>query len=444
MNSMRILYLFLYFSLRISNRLYFRNRAIHNSPNQFFGRTIYVSNHAASFMDPLLVASLRKPIVFFMTRSDIFKPFLKPILWASHMLPIYRQHDGEDTKGKNTEVFDRCTKILSHGRNLLIFGEGFTDDVFIRRLKPVKKGAIRIGFIALESMNWKKNIYVAAVGCNYSDPNYLRSDILISTSDKICLNDYKEAFIENPNKVINELTKLVEVKMREQITHIEDKNWTSFHENIMKLTRKGMNAQNYDNSIPLKSRWKYSQNLANWMNERQLEENEVLVQLKNEMDNYFNILKRFKIKESHVFDFQTNKNKNKSKDIIFLILMFPFFIVGLIHFLLPYILIKRFTEKTFKRKVFWGSVKKLLGKAAMGIYNIPFIFLFHQFIYPNFWLAMCYYFFIIPIFGLIAYLYWRRLIEYKEKELIQKIDLTSIIQKRNSLINKINELIQVA
>jgi 1-acyl-sn-glycerol-3-phosphate acyltransferase len=95
-------------------------------------------------MDPLVVASLRLPIVFFMTRSDVFTPISRPLLWASHMLPIYRQHDGEDTKAKNEEVFQKCSRILSFGRNLLIFGEGFTDDTFVRRLKPVKKGAVRI------------------------------------------------------------------------------------------------------------------------------------------------------------------------------------------------------------------------------------------------------------------------------------------------------------
>ena len=441
---MRFFYLFLFFSLRLSTRIYFRRRATHNSPKEFFGRTIYVSNHAASFMDPLLVASFRNPIVFFMTRSDIFTPLLKPILWASHMLPIYRQHDGDDTKGKNEEVFKKCTKILSNGRNLLIFGEGFTDDVFIRRLKPVKKGAVRIGFIALEEMKWKKKIYIAAVGCNYSDPNFMRSDILISTSDKICLNDYESAFKENPNKVITDLTKLIEFKMKEQITHVEDKNWAIFHENVMQLTRKGMNSENYDPALSLQSRWRYSQNLANWMNENKLDESSEIVGLKDEISAYFQLLKRFKLTEKFIFSFQHHKNSNKNIDLLFLITMWPFALIGLIHCLLPYILVKRFTEKSFKRKVFWGSVKMLLGKLIMGLFNIPFIFLFYNFVYPSYWLGFAYYLFVIPSFGLIAYLYNRRLIDYKTKSKIEKMDLTKFFEKREMLIKKINTLIPVA
>jgi hypothetical protein len=76
----------------------------------------------------------------------------------------------------------------------------------------------------------------------------------MSTSDKICLNDYQDAFKVNPNKVINELTKKVELLMREQITHVEDINWAPFHENVMQLTRKGMNSLNFDRKISLEKK----------------------------------------------------------------------------------------------------------------------------------------------------------------------------------------------
>ena len=441
---MRILYLFLFWTLRISNRVYFRKRETYNAPKGFYGRTIYVSNHAASFMDPLLVASSRNPIVFFMTRSDIFKPFLKPILWAAHILPIYRQQDGDDTKNKNEEVFKTCAKILSFGRNILIFGEGFTDDVFIRRLKPVKKGAARIGFIALEHTNWKKKIYLAAVGCNYTDPNFMRSDILISTSDKICLNDYRSEFEENPNKVITDITKLIEQKMRDQITHVEDKNWAPFHENVMQLTRKGMHSINYDSSISLEKRWRYSQKLANWMGEQDLDETPALVELKSDIENYFSLLKRSKLREEFIFDFQSPNKGKRTWDALFLLLIFPLAIVGMIHCLIPYLLIKRFTEKTFKRRVFWSSVKLMLGKVSVGIFNIPVFFLIYNFIYPSFWLGLGYFLFIIPTLGLIAYLYHRKISIYKTKGLMQKMDLSPFIEKRRILIEKIKNLIPVA
>jgi hypothetical protein len=439
---MRFFYLILKITLQYTTRIYYPRQKLVNSPKELFGRTIYVSNHAASFMDPLIVAGRRMPIVFFMTRSDVFTPVTKPILWAAHMLPIYREHDGEDTKGKNAEVFKKCAKIISFGRNLLIFGEGFTDDVFIRRLKPVKKGAVRIGFSALEELNWSKNIYVAAVGCNYSDPNEMRSDILVSTSEKICLNDYRQEYEENPNKIITELTRRIELLMREQITHVEDKDMAPFHENVMKITRKGMNARCSDTAIPLENRWRYSQNLAHWFNDNVTSEKEELMDLKKELESYFSLLKKFRLDEKYLYEYQTS-NGSRLKELLFMFTMWPFAILGLIHCGIPYYFTKRFVETSFKRRVFWSSVKLLVGKISMGLLNIPSIFLFYKFVYPSYWLAFAYYL-CIGLFGLAAYMWVRNFKSYKIKGAMKKMNLDKFWSKRTEFAQKIKELIPVA
>lgn len=440
---MRLLYFILYFVLKYSLRVFYPRMKTVNTPKMFFGRTIYVSNHAASFMDPLAVAALRPPIVFFMTRSDIFTTFMKPILWASHMLPIYRQHDGVDTKDENQKVFEKCARILSFGRNLLIFGEGFTDDTFIRRLKPVKKGAVRIGFFALEKIDWKKKIYIAAVGCNYSDPNQMRSDLLISTSERICLNDYRKEYEENPNKTITDLTKRIEKLMQDQITHVEEKTWAPFHENIMRLTRKGMNAKNSDTSIPLEQRWKYSQNLAHWLNERTPDDLSKLEGLKSDMDRYFSLIKKMRIDENYLFEKSSTGKISRSNELLKLIVLFPFMLLGLIHCAPMYFVIKKFVEKSFKRKVFWGSVKLLLGMIGLGLINIPAIFLFEAYVYPSYWLGFLYYS-LIGLFGLAAYMWFINFKRFKEKGIVAKADLSKFIAKRNELLEKIKTEVPVA
>ncbi len=440
---MRFFYLMLFFTLKYSLRIFYpRNKSI-NSPREWYGRTIYVSNHAASFMDPLTAASLRRPIVFFMTRSDVFTPISKPFLWAAHMLPIYRQHDGGDTKDKNVEVFDQCARILSFGRNLLIFGEGFTDDVFIRRLKPLKKGAVRIGFHVLEKINWTKKIYIAAVGINYSDPNEMRSDCLVSTSEKFCLNDYKELYLTNPNKVITELTKKIEDLLKAQITHVEDIQWSTFHEQVMMLTRKGMNALHSDHSIPLETRWRYSQKLALWLNEKTQEEKAHLAPLKDKMEHYYNTLKKDKIDENHVREMANHGEINRLTDIIRLIILFPFMLLGMVHCAIPYITVKRFVEKSFKRRVFWSSVKLILGMISIGLLNIPVIFLFHAFICPSYLLGILYYL-LIGLFGLAAYMWFRYLKRYKAKSRAKQMNLQTWVQQRSELLTEIHDQIPVA
>lgn len=440
---MRLAYLALKFTLKFSLWVYYpRTRKI-NEPTKRFARTIFVSNHAASFMDPLVVASNQKPIVFFMTRADVFKPIMMPILWAAHMLPIYRAHDGEDTKKKNEEVFEKCNKILKNGRSLLIFGEGFTDDVFIRRLKPLKKGAARIGFGALEKINWSKNIYIQTVGVNYTEPNKFGSGTLISNGDPICLNDYKKEYQENPNRVITHLTQQIEKDLRSQLTHVDKKEWAPFHENVMRLTRKGMNPDNFDKKYTLVERWKYSQQLANWLNEQDLENNEELIGLKKDTDRYFALLKRSNLDEKYMFNL-VSEETTRYKDLLFFILSLPITLLGLLHGFVPYIITKKFVENTMKRKVFWSSVKMMVGHILMGVYNIGIVMLLNALFIKNTPIAWAYFFLVPMMSSLIAYKAIHRLKDFKIKSKLAKQDVSAFVKMRKDIKEKIKMLIPVA
>jgi hypothetical protein len=388
-------------------------------------------------MDPILIGAWTRPIVFFMTRSDVFTPITKPILWACHMLPIYRQHDGVDTKEKNQEVFRRSSNVLKFGRNLLIFGEGFTDDTFIRRLKPVKKGAVRMGFITLESINWSKKVYIRAMGINYSEPNRMRSDFLVSYSEPICLNDYREAFEENPTKTITDITRQVEKMMQDQITHVEDFHLASYHEKIMILTRKGMNPVSFDRAFTLEERWRYSQKLAKRINSI-APDTEYFSELKEDLNHYFDKIKRKDLDDDTVFAALNGEipKRMMTSRIKMLLLALPM-VLGLIHFFLPYRMAKSFAEKKFKRKVFWGSVKVVTGMILMGLYNIPFIFLFHSFVYPSWLLALSYYW-LTPFFGLAAYIWFMEHSRLKNYKKVNYSDLTALRQEREELLRRID------
>lgn len=440
---MRPLYLLLKISLNYSFALFYkRGRAINNN-HPFFGSTIYVSNHPNSFMDPLLIGAKLRPVVHFMTRSDVFKWWLKPVLWASHMLPIFRQHDGEDTKAANQNSFNEVNRSLAMGRNILIFGEGFTDDVPIRGLKPVKKGAVRMGFAALQAIDWSKKIYVCPLGVNYTDRNTIGSEYLLVSGERICLNDYQEMYRESPNKVINEVTKMLEIKMRECITYVKDKHWYSLHENVMQLTRKGINHENHDDRIPLLERWAYSRKLASWMNGENLEENTDLLALKKDLESYFALQKRMKLQDRFVVAKEHPEMANRSKELAILVLLWPLALVGLIHGLIPYLIVKKLTEKMFRRKVFWGSVKMMLGKLFGTIYNIPLIMVITHFFFPFIWMGWVYYF-IVPVICRVTLTYMVAFREFRIKGMMRKADVSKFTERRAELVKRIEAMIPVA
>lgn len=441
---MRLFYFLLVCSLNISLRLFYKRIVFINKPKRFFNRTIYVSNHPNSFMDPIMLGSLSKSIFNFMTRSDVFKWWLKPFLWLAHMLPIYRQHDGENTQEKNKTVFNRVNKTLANGRNILIFGEGFTDDTPIRGLKPIKKGAVRMGLTALEGCNWEKNIYLASIGINYTDRNTIGSELLVEYGGEICLNDYRKDFEENTPKAINDITKKLEGMMQDCVIYVADKSNYAFLENIMQITRKGFNHANHDDTIALKARFEYSKQLAHWINENATEENEAINQLKKELNAYFALEKRMQIQDRFVFGSASSKTVSRSKELFLLATAWPIAILGAIQGFIPYFLAKKLTEKIMKRKVFWGSVKMLLGKVFGTIYSLPIVIWLTTNYFPHWSFGVIYFLFVAPVLWKISYDYGTWFKEYLLKGKMKHADLSKFVTKRQQLAQQIAELVPVA
>ena len=206
------------------------------------------------------------------------------------------------------------------------------------------------------------------------------------------------------------------------------------------ISRKGMNARSYDPSIPLKSRWEFSRKLALWLNDQETL-NEGLVALKNELDAYFKLIKKFKIADHYIYEKSEKNSVHRSVDLLKIILLFPLALLGFLHCGLIYYGVKRFVEKSFKRKVFWGSTKLILGVVLFGILNIPSIFLFEAYIYPSYLLGLVYYAF-IGIYGFAAYQWVLSIKRFKEKGVIHKADLSKFISKRKDLENKVSELLK--
>jgi hypothetical protein len=204
-----------------------------------------------------------------------------------------------------------------------------------------------------------------------------------------------------------------------------------------------MNAKHSNTFIPLIKRWHYSQKLAHWMNEQTAEQLENLKPLKEDLSKYFALLKNQRFNENYVYELSLHHKITRVKELLMLILLAPTSILGVLHCGIPYILVKRFVEKSFKRPVFWGSVKLLLGMISMGLLNIPVIFLIYYLIYPSFWVALGYYL-LIGVFGLSAYMWWRNLIRFREKGYVRRSDLSEVLEKRSDLMRRIHEQIPVA
>ena len=292
-------------------------------------------------------------------------------------------------------------------------------------------------------MNWEKDDYLHAVGVNYSDPNKLGSDVVVSNSNPILLNDYKEKYIQNPNKVIADLTNELERLMQDQLTHVKDKEWSNFHEYVMRLTKKGMNAVDYDKDLKLLERWNYSRNLANWVNVPENVENENLMGLRVKLAVYFDRFKTSYFDEIHLTQLY-NKSFNKVNDLLYFLFLAPVFLIGLIHNFPAYLWVKRFVEKSFKRKVFWGSVKMLMGALINGVYNILLVLLLNKLIFQSAPIAWTYFLIVPPLSGVIAYSYAKKIQNFKIMQRLKVENVSDLLEQRTQLIQDIKTYIPVA
>ena len=439
---MRPLYLFLKTTLQFGMRVYFSKIRFVNAPKKFKSRTIYISNHPSGFMDPLIIAVLQRPKIFFMTRSDLFTKVTKPFLWACQMLPIYRSMD-DDVK-KNNSVFEECFQLLRKKNNLLLFGEGISDEVFIRRIKPLKKGAGRIAFGFMEKFDWELDLNIVCVGINYENPTKMRSQALISNSDPILMMKYKELYEENPAMALNQLMKEINPILRAQATDVKDKTLAPMHENVMSITRKGMNPDNHDPKISIVERQKYSKKLANWFNDLEKEKSESFENLQEKLAAYFQLIKRSKLEDKYIYETQEKGKLSTGKNIVKMIFGWPLFLLGVIHMGPIYVFVKKFVEGKMRRKVFWSSAKTVMGMVLHGLYNLVFIWAFYYMVYDSVWLAILYFFTIPGLSFIYAYNYRLSFIDWQKRKKINKTNIEGFVKRRKELEELIQTEIPIA
>ncbi len=437
---MRPLYLILRILLPYVMTIFYRRSRTLNAQKKFNAQTIFVCNHPSAFIDPLVAGNFQMPVLYFVTRGDIFKWWLRPVTWASQMVPIFRKaEDGADSHEKNKDSFRYLRRVLMRKKSLILFGEGYTDDKFIRSLKPLKKGPARIGFDTMIECDWMADIKVQTIGLNYSHPKYFRSDVLLSFGDVIHLRDYKELYDQNPNTAITQLTRDLQISLQEQITYVDDKSLEPFVENISILTRKGMNHFHHEKKLTLEERYRYSQGIANRINE-EFVESDKLQALKTKIDAYFKTLKSKKIDDNWVNRYQSKKSKNWTKEKLVFWLGTPIYILGILHQFLPHLIVKRFVEKSFRRDVFWSGVKLLVGATISTLYNLPFIFLFYAYIYPSGWLAVLYFLTVPAISGIFTYIQVHKFTDLQKFSKVKVTDLKELNEERNDLLALIKDL----
>ena len=311
---------------------------------------ILIANHAASFLDAMLLAVLMNRPVHFFARSDIFrKPLANRMLRKFRMIPIYNVEHGKSDLVRNEETFAEGEAVLNNRGLLLIFPEGISR--VERIMLPLKKGTARGALQTESKRDFQLGLKVIPVGINYSRHRF-RSDVLISAGAPTLVSDYASMYLENPAKAITRLTRELEEKFSRTIFFVRQPERTAFIDRLLELYRadafKPMDALRGTPVLELEKR---VCDTVSEMNESEFD------QISGDLARYDALLADHGFADASV----NGRYRLAILHVLTLIITFPLFLVSSMLNAIPMWLARYVADRTVTRIDFYTSVHTAAG-----------------------------------------------------------------------------------
>jgi len=175
-----------------STRIYYRRIDVEGRENLPAGPAIIVANHPNSIADGfLLMSQIPRPVCLIAKDSIVRIPVVGWLARRCGVIGVARQTEYRDRQAQRRQInlaaIQGCAPRLAAGGMILIFGEGISSDS--RRLQSIRKGAMRIGYAAEETNEFRLGVAFVPVGINYSSKNRFRSEALIRIGRPFRLRD---------------------------------------------------------------------------------------------------------------------------------------------------------------------------------------------------------------------------------------------------------------
>nr|WP_319398758.1 1-acyl-sn-glycerol-3-phosphate acyltransferase [uncultured Carboxylicivirga sp.] len=349
-------------------RLFFKKIFInnkHNIPRK--GPVILASMHPNSFIDDFVLGVFSGRNLRFLARGDVFKTRVaRFFLNQMNVSPVYRAMDNSRDVKKNLDAFNVYTRTLKKGGTLLIHSEGIC--VHEKRVRPLKKGTVKIAFGAEEANDFNLGIRIVPVSLNYTNAPYIREDLMIECAEPILVSDYKDLYLENPARAYNELNKVIFSALQKGAV-IEEKGTEDVAEYCLLLAR-----NNYPVTIlPIaeknNSRFALEKQVCDKINTLFAESEEKFSKLERLCNDYF-----IQLKKNNITDRDLAANRNDFfLHWLGLFLLSPIFLFGYLINAWPVMIARKLAEKVCKTVEFYASV--FVG-ASWLLFLIQYLILF--------------------------------------------------------------------
>lgn len=320
---------------------------------------LFCSNHPNAFMDALVLGSTIHRRTWFLARSDVFrKKWLANFLGFIGIIPIYRLLEGAENLSKNDDTFDKCSKMLEQNKAIMIFSEGLC--IQERRLRKLKKGTARIAFGSEEKNDFKLNLTIVPVGMNYSaTPWKFRKPVYIQFGKPFAVNEYKELYEKDKARAMNQFTRDLEDRMREQLLIIEHKENDKLVAQLEEILVADRALAAGKNPVNQKETFEISRSIANTVNAETANDPESVNDLRERIKDYFNRLKKARLR-----DWEFGKQGDRFSiftHLLILLFGFPFWLFGVITNFVPYKIPWLIQKKIVKHIEWSASVNGTIG-----------------------------------------------------------------------------------
>ena len=405
---------------------------------------VFAPNHQNALSDPMAILLHTKFQPVWLARADIFKNrFAIAILRFLKIMPVYRMRDGKENLSKNDETFTNSVKVLENNSALGLFPEAAHTGR--RQMIPHKKAVPRIVFMAEEKAEKKLDIQIIPSGIYYSSYWKFNRNLIVNFGDPILVADYLDEYKKNPGSATLLLRDKIYDGLLPVVLNIKSKTYYHEFEKLREfygshfLERQGL-------KLSVLNLFKSNQVLVNKLDDLEEKKPDDIAKIVELANEYESTIKRIKIR----CWLANNPYLNFFKIIRNVLILFvgsPVFIFGFIFNAIPFFSIDTLVRKKIKDIAFWSTFSLVVGLLLFPIVYVLELMAVSWLI-PGIWLKLA---FIVslPFAGKIAFkwyillrktigrvrLYWTKMFDKKQ--------YYSLFKQRESLFNKLDELVKV-
>lgn len=435
-----MLYQFLRFIIFVAMRLFFKSirlKNIENIPKK--GALILAANHPSTFLDPLVGAVFVPRPIHFLANGSIYKvPIIAWILKKLYTIPIYRQQDSKNNATQNEDSFRACYELLESKGALIIFPEGTSEDE--RNLRKIKTGTARIALGAEAKNNFDLDTKIVCIGINYTNPRKFQSRLMVSFGAPISLEKYKENYLQDSVKAVQELTEEIRTQIASMIVVTQTKEIDELVEKIERLYTNTLKQELQLDAPETEQIFTIAQHFADAVLHFEYKDPARVDKLQSHLKQYFELLEKHKLSDGLMVQ-KPLSFFEKLKGVFYTIFGFPIYLFGLIHNFLPYELPAIFTNAITKDITYHAPMNISFGILTFIGFYTAYSFGFHYFM-PNFWYLFIYWIALV-VSGFFAYRYWYFLLDligrWRVSNYINNPHFQLLLDSRRQIVSELEQ-----